>query len=131
MTLADRDLTAGAIHLGYRPGGGGVGQTRLSLVVAGGSLEGRDALRVEATAQIVVNPLVRTGVTVSGGAGLALVAAAGLSGDSYLLLLLGFESPAARRWGWFAEAGIGGGARFAAGVKLRAARRPRQPPDAP
>ena len=124
MTWADQDLTAGAIQLAYRPG---LGQTRVSLVLAGGSLEDRAALRIETTAQIVANPFARSGVTVSGGAGVALLAVSGSSGDGYLLLLLGLEGPAARRWGWFAEGGIGGGVRLAAGVRLRAARRARAP----
>jgi hypothetical protein len=128
MTWADRDLAAAAIQIGYRPGGG---QTRVSLVLAGGSLDDRAALRVETTAQIVVNPFARTGVTLSGGAGVALLAASGSSGDGYLLLLLGLEGPAARRWGWFAEGGIGGGFRLALGVKRRTVIPPRRVPAAP
>lgn len=116
-TWALRDFAGLGVSLGYRPAAGG--PSRIALVIVGGSLEGRSAVRAEATAQYVFNPWARTGVTVYGAAGTAFVGAPRIRGAGYLTVFLGLEQAATRRWGWFTEAGIGGGWRFAAGVRRR------------
>jgi hypothetical protein len=116
-TWARRDFAGVGVSLGYRPAAGG--PSRIALVVAGGSLAGESAVRAEATAQYVLNPWARTGVTVYGAAGTAFVGAPRIRGAGYLTVFLGLETAATRRLGWFTEAGVGGGWRFAAGVRRR------------
>jgi hypothetical protein len=116
-TVARWDLAGVGVSVGYRPAAGG--QSRLALLVVGGSLDGRAAMRAEATAQYLLNPAARTGVTLYAAAGAAFVGASRIRGAGYLTVFLGLEQGAVRRWGWFAEAGVGGGARLAAGVRSR------------
>jgi hypothetical protein len=116
-TVARWNLAGAGVSVAYRPAAGGQG--RLALLVVGGSLDGRAAVRAEATAQYLLNPGTRTGVTLYAAAGTAFVGASRIRGAGYLTVFLGLEQGAARRWGWFAEAGVGGGARLAAGVRCR------------
>ncbi|HEU5319442.1 MAG TPA: hypothetical protein VFX28_01480, partial [Methylomirabilota bacterium] len=113
-TFARGDLAAGGVTFGHRPG-----QARVALLLAGGGLDGSAAVRAEATAQFLVNPGARAGVTAYGAAGVAYVGARGTRGMSYLTMFLGIEQGAARSWGWYGEAGLGGGLRIAVGVRWR------------
>ena len=68
---------------------------------------------------------------VGAGAALAALVATALTlvvggpvDEGYLLLTLGVESRPGGRAGWFAEAGVGGGARVALGYRQRWQRRP-------
>jgi hypothetical protein len=117
-TFARADLAAAGVSLGHRPG-----QARVVLLVAAGERDGRAAVRAEATAQFLANPGARAGVTVYGAIGLAYVGADASPGASYLTMFVGVERAAARPWGWFLEAGLGGGIRLAVGARWRRAAR--------
>jgi len=95
------------------------GQTRFGLGAAGGSLSSDAALRLEATGQFLVSPAVRSGVGLYGGAGIAWQGGNRTPGAGYLTLLVGVESAPGRRSGWYAELGLGGGVRMAAGWRWR------------
>jgi hypothetical protein len=113
--LAAASFLGGAVTAAYRPGG----QVRAAATVAAGALEDRAAVRAEATAQFVLTPWARGGVGPYAGLGIAWQGAEGVRGAVYLVGLVGIESAPGRRFGWFAEAGAGGGARLAAGVRWR------------
>ena len=115
VALANADFYGGAVGLARRPGG----QTRLMATIAGGDLAGRAGLRVEGSAQFLVTPWARGGVGPYAGLGVAWQGAEGMRGAAFLMVLAGVESAPGRRFGWYAEAGVGGGARFAAGVRWR------------
>jgi hypothetical protein len=113
--LAAASFFGGALGAAYRPGG----QTRAAVTLAGGALEDRAAVRAEVTAQFVLMPWARGGISPYAGLGLAWQSAERVRGAAYLMGLVGVESAAGRRFGWYAEAGVGGGARVAAGVRWR------------
>jgi hypothetical protein len=113
--LAAASFFGGTLAAAYRPGG----QTRAAAALAAGVLEDRAAVRAEVTAQFVLTPSARGGVSPYAGLGLAWQGAEGVRGAVYLLGVVGVESAPGRRVGWYAEAGVGGGARFAAGVRWR------------
>jgi len=113
--LADADFFGASLGVAHRPGG----QVRLAAIVAPGVLEGHAALRAEATGQFVVMPWARGGVGPYVGLGVAWQGADGVPGAAYLTALLGVEAAPGRRFGWYAEAGVGGGARLALGVRWR------------
>jgi hypothetical protein len=85
-------------------------------VGAGGS-EGGFAWRGVAAGHFLLSPGRRVGVAAYGGGGVAVVG--GPVERGYLLLTLGLESAPGSRSGWFAEAGVGGGVRLAAGWRWR------------
>jgi hypothetical protein len=113
--LAARDFFGAAVGVSRRPGG----QARLGVSVAGGVLEDRAALRLEATAQLVVTPTSRGGISPYAGLGVAWQGADGVPGAAYFMALLGVEAAPGRRFGWYTEGGVGGGARLAVGVRWR------------
>ena len=82
-----------------------------------GGLDGAFAGRGELLALFVLNPFQRRGVRVYGGGGVA-VTATGDATDERAVLLIGLERAGAPRAGWFVEAGIGGGVRLAAGLRV-------------
>jgi hypothetical protein len=110
-----RAFYGGGVELGTRPGGEG----RIALSAAGGSMGGSPALRIEATAQFLVNPGARTGLTPYGGVGLGFVGARDYRGMEVLVLLIGVEQAAGRPSGWFGEVGVGGGLRVRIGFRWR------------
>lgn len=120
------ELSAGAVAaLASRPfAGAGLGiarrsgQLRPALTAAGGSWDGRAALRVELTAQYLVNPGATSGATLYAAFGVAAQVADATHGRAYLGAWLGLES-AGRSGGVYAELGVGGGVRLAMGVKRR------------
>lgn len=113
-TVARRDLAALGFSVAHRPG-----QARVTLLVVGGVLDGHAATRAEVTAQFLVNPSARAGVSAYGALGIAVVSAAQVRGGGYITMFFGVERAAARRGGWFVEAGLGGGVRVAAGARWR------------
>ncbi len=115
-TVAARRTFWGAgVELAHRPGG----QVRAAVAAAAGARDGAAALRVDATAQFVVTPSARTGVTLSGGLGLAYAGARHTRGAAWATAQVGAEAAGGRRRGWFVELGLGGGLRVAAGWRWR------------
>jgi hypothetical protein len=103
--------------------GGGYGairtsqRTRISAALGAGVSDGRAAWRGELLAHFLLNPTQRRGVGVYGAGGVAAVG--GPVDQGYLVLTLGLEARPGGRSGWFVEAGVGGGARLAAGMRWR------------
>ena len=94
------------------------GRLRIGLSVSAGDLEGSAAGRGEATLTYHLFPLRQRGLTPYAGGG-AVVAVTRAASAEYIVVLLGVESNPGGGFGWFAEAGIGGGIRAAAGVRFR------------
>ena len=92
-------------------------RTRISAGLGAGVSDGRAAWRGELLAHFLLNPTRRWGVGVYGAGGIAAVG--GPVDQGYLVLTLGLEARPGGRSGWFVEAGVGGGARLAAGVRWR------------
>jgi hypothetical protein len=90
---------------------------RLALMLGAGGSDGDFAWRGEAAGHFLLSPRRREGVAAYGGGGVAVVG--GPVERGYLLLTLGLESAPGSRSGWFAEAGVGGGVRLAAGWRWR------------
>ena len=116
VAFARRDFLGVAMGVARRAAGS---QGRVGLVVAGGTLGGRLAGRLEATVQFVVTPAARSGVTPYGAMGVAYLAARGRRGAVFMTVSLGLEKAAGRRRGWFAEVGLGGGLRARLGYRWR------------
>jgi hypothetical protein len=114
-TWARRDFYGVSLGIARRPGS----QGRIAAVAAAGSAGGRPAVRIEASAQLVVTPAARSGMTPYGGLGAAYVGVRGRRGTGVLLALLGIEAAAGRSHGWFAELGLGGGTRVRVGYRWR------------
>ena len=109
--------------------GGGVGlalrtngRMRVGAVLNVGDLEGTAAVRPELLGSFHLNPFKRQGVAPYAGGGVAVVLAKGTTRE-YIVAFVGLESRPGRPVGWFAEVGIGGGARMAVGVQFRKRRR--------
>ncbi len=101
------------------------GRTRLGAAALVGALEGGEvAGRVELAWHFLLDPARRRGLGVYGGGGLAVATQPGGRLVARLQLALGAESSPALRRGWFVEAGVGGGARLAAGLRWRSRRGP-------
>jgi hypothetical protein len=95
------------------------GQGRLALTGAGGAMDGQAALRLEATAQFLVTPGARSGVSPYGGIGVAYMGSGGRRGVGALVALVGVEAAPGRRRGWFGELGFAGGLRARLGIRWR------------
>ena len=114
--VAARHLFTGPeLTLGYRPGG----QARLALAAAAGAEDGRAAARAQIVAQFLLTPAARGGAGLYGGIGAAIVGRRGAPGAGYLAVVLGLERAPGRRNGWYAELGLAGGVRVAAGWRAR------------
>lgn len=105
--------------------GGGVGialrtngRMRVGVVLNVGDLDGTAAIRPELLGSFHLNPYKRQGVSPYAGGGVAVVVTDGATRE-YIVALLGLESRPGRSVGWFAEIGVGGGARVAVGVQYR------------
>jgi len=105
--------------------GGGVGlslrtngRMRIGATLSGGDLEGNAAIKPEILGSFHLNPFKRQGVSPYGGGGVAAVFSEGYSRE-YIVAFVGLESRPGRAFGWFAEVGLGGGARLVAGVQFR------------
>ncbi|HUL02288.1 MAG TPA: hypothetical protein VLV16_03530 [Gemmatimonadales bacterium] len=117
-TIATRDFWGGNIGLARRVGG-----RRAAVDLSGGSVAGAAAMRVRATAQLVVRPQARSGVSPYGALGLAWAGAEDAHGAAYLAVVAGLEAAPARPAGWYVEIGVEGGVRVAAGLRWRRPRR--------
>ena len=91
---------------------------RAGVTVNAGDLEGSKAVRSELLGSFHLNPYKRQGVSPYAGGGVAALFTQG-STREYIVAFLGLESRPGRTVGWFAEVGLGGGARFSAGVQYR------------
>jgi len=99
-----------------------VGQGRVAFLGAGGWQDGGTALRAEARAQFLLLPAAggrRTPAGYYAGLGLAFAGAERRHGAAYLTAAIGVETAAWRTRGVYAEIGLGGGVRFAAGLRWR------------
>lgn len=114
-TWARRDFYGFSVGVSRRPSG----QGRAALSVAGGALGEDAAVRIELTGQFLVVPDARSGISPYAGLGIAYMGARHYRGTGVLVALLGIEAPEGRRSGWFAELGLGGGARVRAGYRWR------------
>ena len=114
-TWAHRDFYGGGVEVGFRPSGDG----RVTLSASGGTVDGHTGLRLEATAQFLVLPSAKTGVSPYAGVGVAYVGSRYYHGIGVLVLLVGLESAAGRRHGWFGEVGLGDGVRVRVGWRWR------------
>lgn len=126
--LTSTELTAAAFAaLGARPfwgAAGGIGrridnQIRLAALAAGGLLAGRPGMRLEATAQLIVNPSGRGGAGLYAGTGVAWQGGRGTRGNGYITALIGLETAPGAKRGWVVEAGLGGGVRVTVGWRWR------------
>ena len=109
------DFYGVATGFALRPGG----QGRVALTAAGGSIDRRAAVRIETTAQFLVTPGAKSGLSPYGGIGVAYVGSRGRPGTGALVALVGVEAAAGRRRGWFGELGLGGGLRMRLGYRWR------------
>ncbi len=121
LLLAEPGFAGGGALVALRDG-----RLRLQVTVLTGDAGGW-AGRAEAAGHYLVTPARMGGAGLYGLAGLALEAGPHEAG--YLLLGLGLEGSPGGRHGWWVEAGVGGGARIAAGWRWRHLGRPgrRQP----
>ena len=76
-------------------------------------------MRVEATAQFLVLPSAKTGLSPYAGVGIAYVGARSYRGTGVVVVLVGCEPAAGRRQGWFSEVGLGDGVRIRVGWRWR------------
>ena len=116
--LAHRSLWGPEISVARRPRGPG-GEGRFALSAAGGDYEGVMGMRLQLTAQLLLRPAERNGVGPYAGLGLAFAGAEATHGAGYLTALVGVEQTPGRPAGWYAELGLGGGVRLAAGWRWR------------
>jgi hypothetical protein len=115
--LAHRAFWGPELSVARRAGAGGEG--RFALSAAGGDYDGEVGIRLQATAQLLLRPSDRTGLGPYAGLGLAFVGAEAIPGAGYLTGVLGVEAAPGRAAGWYAELGLGGGVRLAAGRRWR------------
>ena len=94
------------------------GRMRVGVSLNAGDLEGSVAVRPELLGSFHLNPYKRQGVSPYAGGGVAAVFAEGPTRE-YMVAFVGLESRPGRSVGWFAEVGLGGGARMMAGVQYR------------
>ena len=100
------------------------GRTRIGAALAAGAGDdGRAAGRVELAWHFLLDPARRKGLSLYGGGGLAVSVIQHSQVRPWVLLVLGAETGPASTPGFFVEAGLGGGARVAAGLRFRGAKR--------
>ncbi|HEY9504391.1 MAG TPA: hypothetical protein VIQ27_00355 [Gemmatimonadales bacterium] len=112
-TLSDPALAVGGLYAGWRP----ARRARVSASLGLGGSSGEVAWRGELLGHFLLAPTRREGVGGYLAAGVAAVG--GPTDQGYLVLALGVESRPGGSSGWFAEAGVGGGARISAGWRWR------------
>ncbi len=118
VTAADPALAAGGAYVGLRTSR----RTRVSAGATVGASDGVAAWRGELLAHFLLSPDRRRGAGLYGAGGVAAVG--GPVDQGYLVLTLGLEGRPGAAAGWFVEAGVGGGARVAAGYRWRRVRGP-------
>jgi hypothetical protein len=115
-------LFAGGLGFAVRD----AGRTRIGGALAAGTSEGGRATgRLEVAWHFLLDPARRQGLAIYGGGGAAISVIAHGRVRPWVLLVLGAETSPAAKHGFFVEAGLGGGARVAAGVRWRAAKKRR------
>jgi hypothetical protein len=92
-------------------------RTRASVAGLLGASDGDAAWRAELLMHFLLSPTRERGVGAYGAGGVGVVG--GPVDRGYVVLTLGVESRPAAPSGWFLEAGVGGGARLAAGYRWR------------
>lgn len=112
-TLSDPALAVVGAYAAWRPSARG----RISAALGVGGSGGETAWRGELLGHFLLAPGRKQGpgVYVAGGVG----AVGGPADRGYLVLALGIENRPGGPSGWFAEAGVGGGARLAGGYRWR------------
>lgn len=90
----------------------------LGLTAALGARDRNLAGRGEALLSFVLDPFRQRGLAPYVAGGIALVGDR-VGTDQYLVATLGLAGNPGRQTGWFVEAGVGGGLRFAAGLAAR------------
>jgi len=113
VTASDPALVAAGAYGGLRTSL----RTRVSAAGLVGVSGGEAAWRGELLAHFLLSPARRRGAGAYGAGGIALVG--GPVDRSYMVLTLGLEGRPGAASGWFVEAGLGGGARLAAGYRWR------------
>lgn len=116
-TVTGSEFYGGGLGAAYRT----AGRTRIGLALSAGSAEQVFAGRGELLLSYHLNPYKRHGVTPYAGAGVAVTFTSDESRE-YILLVLGVETNPGGRTGVFAEVGVAGGLRFAAGFQIRTGR---------
>lgn len=133
LALQSQQLTATELSLGAASSmaretfiGGELGvarrtsnESRVALALAGGSAAGAAAARAQVTVQLLVNPAARAGVGLFGGLGAAFSVRRGAAGQGFVAVVLGLEGAPGRTQNWYAELGLAGGFRAAAGWRVR------------
>lgn len=114
-TWARRSFSGVALGVARRPSGEG----RVTMVAAVGALGRHAALRLELSAQFLVLPNARHGLSPYFGTGVAYVGARPYRGAGAVVALIGVEQAAGTARGWFGELGLGGGLRLRAGFRWR------------
>ena len=112
-TWSDPALAVGGVYAGWRPSSRG----RISAAFGVGGSDGEAAWRGELLGHFLLAPAKKQGPGVYLAAGVAVVG--GPADRGYLVLTLGVEARPGGASGWFAEAGVGGGARLATGYRWR------------
>ncbi len=114
VTTADPAIYTAGVTASLRPSS----RTRIAVYAGGGvDGDGEGVGRAELLGEFLLNPR-STRAGIYAGGGLAGVFQSGAD-NGYLVLLVGIEGSPGGRGGWFAEAGVGGGARIAAGYRWR------------
>ncbi len=121
LAASEPAFGGGGIYVALRPSP----RMRLAATASAGALRGAAAFRGELLGHFLLAPVARRGTGLYLGGGAAIVAAGVTRG--YLVALVGLEARPAARSGWFIEAGVGGGARLAAGWRVRWVGRGRRP----
>ncbi len=107
---------AGGLGLSWRDRG----RTRVGLALAGGATEGGSAAaRAELAWHFLLDPARRRGAGLYAGGGLALTAVERDVVRPRIQVTLGVDIAPGGSGGLFVEAGVGGGARLAAGLRFR------------
>ena len=133
LALQSQQLTATELSLGAASAlaretfvGGELGlarrtstESRVALAVAGGSAAGSAAVHAQLTLQLLVNPAARAALGLYAGLGAAFSGREGSAGQGYVAVLLGLEGTPGRPNSWYAELGLAGGVRVAAGWRVR------------
>ena len=112
--FADRDYMGAGLGFALRS----AGRARVGLTVHAGVLDSAFAVRGEAVVSYHLDPYRQRGVSPYAGGGLTV----GATADDvfeFLVLLIGLETTPGRKTGWYAEIGIAGGVRAAAGFRIR------------
>lgn len=96
------------------------GRTRVGAAIAAGVADGgAPAGRIELSYHFLLDPAKRAGLAIYGGGGVAVTMVRGDHARPWLQAVLGAETTPAAAHSWFFEAGFGGGARVATGLRWR------------